>query len=387
MDYLTIHDLYDEKLLIFNNNKQLIYSSIDDTPIYLSKKLLDKLDDNNRWIETKEGLYDVIGAYVELDGMSYYGISKAYDSYGYSKLNFLKLILFFAFIVITIAILISSFYLSNKITQPLVSVTNKIGQFNFDNEFEPIKTYEKNSEITILAKQFNKLMEKMKEVFAFQKHAIHHISHELKTPISILVSNFEKIENETDIDRVKELIEIQKEDTMSLSDIINSLLEISKAEAGNTALQEILRVDDIIFDVSDELQNLHPNFKFSIEYIQTIDEAGLVIHANSTLLKAAFMDLMMNCIQYSNNNKGEIAISNTEKHVVITFENEGDIISDDEKQFLFQHFFRGKNSKGKSGFGLGLVFINKIISLHGGQVSYQTANENRNIFTVSLPLS
>ena len=58
IDLLTIHDLYDEKLLLFNSNKQLIYSSLDDIPF--SKEILEQLTPENKWVEKKENKYDLI---------------------------------------------------------------------------------------------------------------------------------------------------------------------------------------------------------------------------------------------------------------------------------------------------------------------------------------
>ncbi len=64
MDRVSIHDIYDEKLLIFDRNKKLVYSSIDDTPIAFSRELLDELSDNTPWLERKDGKYDVVAVYT-----------------------------------------------------------------------------------------------------------------------------------------------------------------------------------------------------------------------------------------------------------------------------------------------------------------------------------
>lgn len=387
IDRLTINEFYDEKLLIFNAQKSLIYSSIDDTPIHYPKIILDKLSHKNEWYENQEGRYDIVGLYFENEGSTYFGISKAYDKFGYSKLYYLRMILIASFVVISVAVVLLSYFLSQKITRSLISITNQISNYNFDSEYVPISHEYSKDEISILAEQFNKLMQKTSQIFTFQKHTIHHISHELKTPIAILVSNFERIENETDIEKVLALIKIQKEDTKRLSEIINSLLELSKIESGLFLKDNSTRVDEKIFDIADELKGIYPDFQFSIQYIQAENEDALTVLCNSQLLKSAFMNLMLNCIQYSSDNKAKISFEAQDGFIQITFANKGSIISEEESQFLFQHFFRGKNSQGKKGFGLGLVLVHKIISLHKGKVSYQTINDSINVFTISIPLS
>jgi signal transduction histidine kinase len=68
-------------------------------------------------------------------------------------------------------------------------------------------------------------------------------------------------------------------------------------------------------------------------------------------VKAAFSNLMQNCVQYSEDKKAKITISPGVSKLQVDFTNRGNVLSPNEQQFLFQHFFRGENSKGKSGFG------------------------------------
>lgn len=388
IDLLTIHDLYDEKLLLFNSNKKLIYSSIDDIPIHFPEKILLQLTPENKWLYDKEDLYDIVGAHVESNGRVYYGISKAYDTFGYSKLSYLRNVLLVTFIIISIILIFVSSYLSQKITEPLALVSKKITDYNFEENYSPLAVSKSKDEVALLAMQFNKLMKRMNEAFAFQKHAVHHISHELKTPISILVSNFERIERETDSAKIKALISTQKEDTKSLSEIINALLEISKTESLNVLNQEKLRIDELIFDVAAELKNIYPNFKFLIEYdSENIDENQLTISANMQLLKLALVNLMQNCAQYGDENMAHVKVQAGNNEIKLVFENRGTPISEEENGYIFQRFFRGENSKGKRGFGLGLVLVHKIIFLHKGSITYHSENMQTNIFTVQLPLS
>lgn len=388
MDSLTIHDFYDEKLLIFNERKELIYSSIDDTPIPVAQKILNELSVNKQWIETKENLYDVIGVYVNNRGNEYYGISKALDNFGYSKMNFLKYTLLTSFIMISLLIIAIAYYLSNRISYSIIDITNQIRKYDFEGDYKPIWAGKSNDEIAILASGFNQLLERMYNAFSFQKHAIHHISHELKTPIAVLVSNLERIERESDARTILTLIKDQKEDTKNLGDMINALLEIAKADAENMTKVGPVRIDDLVYDVVDELRILNEDFQFEVSIKgDIVEEKDLILMANYRLLKSAMMNLVANCLQYSIDERARIVITLHERIVALEFINHGPVITESEKRFLFQHFFRGGNSAGKRGFGLGLVLISKIVGLHRGSIRYDNPDSGTNIFTIQLPLS
>ncbi len=385
LDRVSIERIYDEKILIFNRDAELIYESLDDTAIPYYAEILAKLSPAKPWLEQKDGLYDVIGMYLELGGEAYYGISKAYDEFGYSKLNYLRTVFVINFLIISAIIISVSFYLSRRLSRPIAAIAETIDNYNVESDTAPIEVEDSNREIDVLVKRFNELMERMQKAFSFQKHAVHHISHELKTPVAILVSNFERMESESDVKRLKEMLKNQKQDTKALSTIIDALLEISKAESGGKVSMQELRVDELLFDTAEDLQALHPDFTFTIDYSDAhMQEKKLRARANPTLLKSAFTNLMFNCIQYSEEDHASISILPKADSIEIHFKNRGPTISPKERSFLFQHFFRGENSKGKHGFGLGLVFIHKIMKLHHGSVDY-SIESGSNVFSIRIP--
>jgi signal transduction histidine kinase len=384
MDEYTINNLFKEKVLIFDSHKKLVYASVDDTKIKYQQSILQKLSPENNLIETTEDKFDVVGVCFQFGHQNYYGIAKAFDEFGYGKLSYLKSVFITIFILFSSVILITSYLLSKQITQPINLMASELKKINLDSQNSLISVPNSKDEINMLATRFNELMKRLNDAFSFQKHAIHHISHELKTPIAILVSNFEKMEQETGIDNLQHLIKHQKEDTKNLSDIINALLEISKVETGNILETELVRIDELIFDTVDEIRILHEDFTFEVDLDESIsNEENLAIKANKKLLRLAIMNLANNSIRYSDNKKARFLLywSNDKLHVDVI--NSGPVISDNEKQFLFQHFFRGENSKEKRGFGLGLVLINKIILLHKSRISYSSKG-NSNTFTLSF---
>lgn len=388
MDRISIDEYYNEKILIFDANQKLIHSSIQQSQITFTQNILNELAQEVDKVELKEGEFEILGIKVESKGLVYYGISKAHDLAGFHYLDYLRFIFSLTFMAISVIIILMSHYLSKKITDPIVSLTKQIKDFNFEVKFNPIVTTGSKNEVAIMGQRFNELMQRMNEAFSFQKNAVQHISHELKTPIAVLVSNFERIEQESDLEKIKYLIKNQKEDTENLSKIINSLMEISKTESGSIPKLTKIRVDELIFDLAEEFGVLHPEFHFSIEYAETIeDEQKLTVPANLRLLKAALSNLMINCIQYSDDYKAKINIIPRAKLLQLEFINKGPVINEDEKKYIYEHYFRGKNSQGKRGFGLGLVFIRKILRMHQGEVVYSNEDLISNKFTITLPLS
>lgn len=388
MDRLAINDFYDEKMLIFDKQKDLIYSSVDDLLISNYKELLHELSTSNRWLETKEGHYDIIGVYVEMLQSHFYAISKAYDHFGYTKLFFLRNTLIGIFVIISTLVVLVSLFLSKRISDPIVKLSEKTLRFKVgeDTDDTPLET--NTLELNILDNRFSQLLKRTNEAFIFQKYAIQHISHELKTPLAILVSELEKIQSNVNQEDIKIQLQDQVGRAKSLGDIINALLEISKMESGQTVAKELVRIDDLIFDLIGELNMYRPDFSFEINYFpELIDESKLRMNVNPMLIRQAFMNILTNSINYSDNAMAQVLINCSLPHdLVVRFSNTGQGVGAEEERFLFDHFFRGNNSRGKSGFGLGLVLTKRILELHNGSIRYSRAGDKANIFDVHLPL-
>ncbi len=389
IDRLTINSLLNEKLLIFDSTKHLIYSSLDDVPISYSNKLLNELNEQDVWIEQKDGLYDVVAIYFKAHEKSYYGISKAYDEFGYTKLAFLRNVLIIAFVVFTALVSLISVYIANRISKPISELATLLGKYRIGETPKSRQINSNTFEIDYLNTKFNELVSRANNAYTFQKNSIHHISHQLKTPISVLISELERIKQKTNDNKIQQEIDEQITKTKSLAEIINTLLEISKVEAGQSIEKNEVRIDEIIFDCISELNIIYPDFTFEVNYLPTEPDANtLSVNANEMLIRQAFQNLLNNSIAYSNNNKAEIKIDVSQSDKLkISITNTGKPISKEEENFLFTHFFRGENSRDKIGFGLGLTLTKSIIQLHNGNIVYSNPSNIVNVFEVQFPVS
>ena len=390
IDQQDINDFYDEKLLVYDSGKNLIFASLDSLDIVKAESILNKLSQTQRWIETKEENYDLIGIYAEANNQTYYAVSKAYDAFGYTKMYFLRNVLIGIFLFITFVVILISRFLSNKISKPITALADKLKQYDLSKEkVEELPIETTSYELKQLTLSFNELIKRTNEAFVFQKHTIHHISHQLKTPISVLVSGLERIKNLSNTKIIKSDIENQINKTKSLGSIINVLLEISKIEAGQQTKKQFLRIDELFYDVMEELNGIYFDFHFEVNYLpDEFNEKRLVINLNPILIRQAIQNLLINCVSYSNNSKAEIKFDCTQlNELKIQILNSGKPISKREEMFLFNHFFRGQNSEGKIGFGLGLVLTKKIVELNSATITYSNPIPNTNVFELKFPLS
>ena len=390
IDELTIHDFYDEKMMIFDAKKTLIFSSIDDLTISDYQEKINELSPSKRWIETKEEKYDVVGLYYEHNQKSFYALSKAYDAFGYTKMYFLRNTLVALFIAITIVVVVVSLLLSNKISKPIVTLANKLNQYDLSSEnAQEIAVETSSDELRQLTLRFNELIKRTNDAFTFQKHTIHHISHQLKTPIAVLVSELERIQKYNTVEEMRPKIENQVIKTKSLGNVINVLLEISKIESGQKMPKTPARIDEMLFDTISELNIIHPHFHFEINYYpDEIDEDRLIISLNPTLIRQAFQNLLSNCIAYSNNLKAQIKLDcSSPEELKIQIINSGLPLSEEEQKQVFNHIFRGINGRDKTGFGLGLVLVKKTMDYHQAAVTYTNPTFHQNVFELRFPLS
>jgi len=377
-------------LLIFDSAKNLIYSSLDDLSISYSENLISELNGHKNWIETKDGLYDVVAIYFTSNGKSYYGISKAFDEFGYTKLSFLRNLLLVLFVVFSALLVALSIYLSNRISRPIAQLATLLGSYKIGSSpiADAIRT--NTFEIRYLHEKFNELVSRTNEAYDFQKNSIHHISHQLKTPIAVLMSELERIRNKILDPAVQREMDAQIAKTGSLADIINILLETSKTASGQSVDKRPIRADELIFDCIGELNKLHPDFIFEIRYLPNgLDAERLTIHANEMLMRQVFQNLLNNCALYgAESQKAEIKMDGSQPGwLSISFANAGPSLSGEERAFLFTHFFRGENSRNKAGFGLGLTLAKNIIALHGGTIAYGSPSAKANVFEVHLPVT
>lgn len=383
IDQNTINKLYDEKTLIFDADFNLIYSSLDDTKIRWTTEDLKYLKKNKTFFK-KDGNYEVYGVYYVTNNKGSYALISASDNYGNRKLVYLVYLLIFTYLGFTTLCWFVTSFVVKKLLVPLDVFHNQIKNINENNLDTRIAVKAEKDEIDLLADEFNQMLHRIDESYQKQKEFTAHASHELRTPITRLTSQLENkifssiISEDTRIFCQKLLVDVNQ-----ISELISSLLLLSKLDNKANLSPYSYRIDEIIYDSIGKITKTYPEFRIALD-IELSDDMDKIMEVvgNKSLLEIAFSNLLKNACIYADDKQAKVHISSDAGNLKVKIINRGEVLSLEEQTHLFQAFMRGNNAKGKSGLGLGLIIVHRIILQHNAEVSYQAILPNLNVFQI-----
>jgi signal transduction histidine kinase len=375
----SIHSLLNEKIIIFNSDKKIIFSSYSKTTIKWKISDLKKIDAEKKinYIDNKN---EILGFKYTSKNKFYYILISAEDIYGNKHLNFIFFIQISIFLVFTLlGIFLTLFIVKNTLNELNIFIKN-ISIINETNLKNRIYYEEKSkTEINKLSKEFNLMLDRIDNAYQNQREFTAQASHELKTPISRIISQLENLLNNVDESQKKIIVSILK-NTVELNELIQSLLLLTKIESTNGREIKEIRIDEIIDETISSFCKIHPEFKISFEIKPSEKIYDLLyIKADQTQISIVISNLLKNAYLYSQDKFLNIKLFEINGRLNMFFINNGLLINEKDQAKLFNPFYRGENSQGKSGLGLGLRIVERILSHNNATIHYKIIN-NQNCF-------
>jgi signal transduction histidine kinase len=220
------------------------------------------------------------------------------------------------------------------------------------------------------------------------KRFIGDASHELKTPITALKTFNELLAR--DALALKEpassFISDSKGQLSKLDRITSDLLDLSRLEARLSGTD--VHLGDVRNPVSNAVHGLRALIDARNLTIQLdLPEDPVLMRFDSAALEKAFSNLIDNAIKFSADGAIiEVKLSVKNSLALITVRDYGQGILEDEMGIIFDRFHRGSNARSE-GSGLGLVIVQEIVSIHGGQLSAHNGEDGGCIFEIDLPMT
>lgn len=312
-----------------------------------------------------------------------------------SKLKSTKEIKNFSLIVIGSTIALGSlvyYFLVSRSLKPLKELKEKVQEIDIDKVDSEEKIYMEgqSQEIEELSLAFQKSLDKIYGSYAREKALSSSIAHELNTPVAVMKSSLEiyLMKNEVEDRELKELLDNFDENIDRISKIIESLLFLNRRENAISRKFDIKDlVEEIVFDLEDMAEEKNVNL---ISKMRSRE-----IYTSDILLERVLYNLGKNAIAY--NKDGGLVVfdfAEDEENYFIYVRDTGLGIDEEEKEKVFDLFYRVDESRNKKtgGYGIGLNLVKNIVEKLGGQVLIRdNLNENNEIrgsvFEVRLPKS
>lgn len=312
-----------------------------------------------------------------------------------SKVKSTKEIKNFSLIVIGSTIALGSlvyYFLVSRSLKPLKELKEKVQEIDIDKVDSEEKIYMEgqSQEIEELSLAFQKSLDKIYGSYAREKALSSSIAHELNTPVAVMKSSLEiyLMKNKLEDQELKELLDNFDENIDRISKIIESLLFLNRRENAISRKFDIKDlVEEIVFDLEDLAEEKNVNL---------ISKMGSrEIYTSDILLERVLYNLGKNAIAY--NKDGGLVVfdfAEDEENYFIYVRDTGLGIDEEEKEKVFDLFYRVDESRNKKtgGYGIGLNLVKNIVEKLGGQVLIRdNLNENNeirgSIFEVRLPKS
>jgi len=236
----------------------------------------------------------------------------------------------------------------------------------------------------------NRLLDQADARLEKQRRLIGAISHDLRTPLTILRGDMEvALLRERPVSEYQEILRSDLEEVDRISRLVEDLLTVSKAEAGD--LKMVFRPADM----SRILAELHADYAPSASdkgMDLTIDaENAIILELDEHRIKQLFANLIENAIKYSPaGGRVDLVLRRGEKEAWVLVRDQGIGIPPEELPYIFEPFYRGGEAKhlASKGYGLGLSICKQIANAHNGDIEVESrvGPESGTTFKVRFPL-
>jgi signal transduction histidine kinase len=329
----------------------------------------------------------VCGLRIEHQGQAYLITAAAFDDHGQRKLQALRQLLLWAWLVALLLIFVLGYYFSHKALQPVAEMIDKAKRIGANQLNLRLNSTGEKDELAELAHTFNQMLDRLENSFDAQRQFVSHISHELRTPLSALISELELGLDAARDEAERELLQRCLSDARRMARLSNSLLDLAKASYDRAAISFTqVRLDELLLDAASQLQRSQPGHHIQL-YIHdsAIEESEPLVEANAYLLRVACMNLMDNACKFDPQQRCSVRLSREMQQWVVRFTDEGPGIAVEELDRIFKPFERGSNAVHAPGNGIGLALSLKIVQLHGGKLGAEAGVSGGSVFSISLP--
>ena len=361
------HSIDNENFVIYDKNKTLLYrDTAGPTP---SSAIINSIKSDKPHICSLTDA-ECIGFIYPYQESTYIIFSSGYDKHGMNYIANLQQILLFRGLILLLVIFISGWLYAGRFLKPISKIVQQAGKITYSNMNQRLSNGNTNDEIGQLTSTFNKMLERLETSFNAQKRFVSNASHELRNPLTAINGQIDvALMKDREKDEYIKTLQVISMDIKNLRTLTNNLLELANND--ETLLQhfEEVRIDEILWKIRDEIAKKTPKYTIHINFEKLMDsEKYLICKGDGKLLETAFINIIDNACKFSGNKSVEIKITSDKTNIIMFFIDKGIGMPETYLKHVFEPFYRGSNTHGIHGNGIGLSLVQKIVKLHSGKI-------------------
>jgi signal transduction histidine kinase/FixJ family two-component response regulator len=245
-----------------------------------------------------------------------------------------------------------------------------------------IKRYKRKT--TDLIGQLEQSVQQNKALIASRKKTVHTITHELRTPLTAITGYAELLQKECNKGNNGHFIQNIQQSSDRMRDMLNTLLDFFRLDNGKEQPRlSPCRISAITHTLETEFMPIAMSKGLSLT-VKNVNDA--VVLTDKERIIQIGNNLLSNAIKFTEEGGVSLTTNYTDEVLIITVEDTGTGMTEDEQKRVFGAFERLSNAAAKDGFGLGLAIVHNIVTMLHGKIRLDSTKGKGSRFSVEIPM-
>lgn len=290
--------------------------------------------------------------------------------------------------IITVGLLLS-YILAQNISQPIKTLRqgmDALANGLLDTRIGHRLSYRKD-ELAQLALQFDEMAIQLQQLIEKEKHLLHHVSHEMRSPLARMQAILALIQVQPE--RQSQNIQRLESELTRMDNLVDELLTLSRLEASHIEIKKSpVELIGLLTQILEDSRLIASQNQQHINFTYPPNCQQAIVLADETYLYRAFDNVIRNAMAYSpSGSRIDITLDTDDKNYLIDISDNGPGVAENQLPHIFTAFYRADSGAHKQGTGLGLAIARHVAVKHGGNIQAQNAASGGLIVRFHLPMA